>query len=84
MHGPPGTGKSFTLAEIVLQYVQKKQKVLVTSYSNTGVNSIVSSLLLKLNNLPMKLLRSGKVDKIPKNIKPISMDYYENLSILMK
>ena len=71
LHGPPGTGKSFTLTEIVSQYVQRKQKVLVTSYSNTGVNSIASSLLLKNKDFSFKLLRSGKIGKIADDIKEI-------------
>ena len=76
IHGPPGTGKTYTLEELVLQYVMKKKKILVTAVSNTAVNHL-SEKLQKLNQfykLNVRLLRSGKSDKIMKSLEEINLD----------
>merc|ERR1712133_312350 len=40
VHGPPGTGKTTTLVEIIWQCVQRGEKVLVTSASNVAVDNL--------------------------------------------
>ncbi|KAL3982997.1 AAA domain family protein [Acanthocheilonema viteae] len=44
IHGPPGTGKTAVIAEIVVEAVSRKQKVLICAPSNVAVNNIVSRL----------------------------------------
>ncbi|KAJ5819927.1 DNA helicase [Penicillium riverlandense] len=44
IHGPPGTGKTHTLIELILQLVQRKQRVLVCGPSNISVDNIVERL----------------------------------------
>ncbi len=44
LHGPPGTGKTTTLAEVVFQAVRQGQKVLACSPSNTGVDNLLERL----------------------------------------
>ncbi|VIO87696.1 Regulator of nonsense transcripts 1 homolog, putative [Brugia malayi] len=44
IHGPPGTGKTAVIAEIVLEAVSRKQKVLICAPSNIAVNNIVDRL----------------------------------------
>lgn len=44
LHGPPGTGKTTTLAEIVLQAVRQGLKVLACAPSNTGVDNLLERL----------------------------------------
>ncbi|KAJ5519968.1 hypothetical protein N7463_000421 [Penicillium fimorum] len=47
IHGPPGTGKTHTLIELVLQLVQRKKRVLVCGPSNVSVDNIVERLAPK-------------------------------------
>ncbi|MEZ4461644.1 MAG: AAA domain-containing protein [bacterium] len=45
VHGPPGTGKTRTLVEIIRQEVARGHRVLVTAASNTAVDTIGERLL---------------------------------------
>lgn len=47
IHGPPGTGKTHTLIELILQMVQRNQRVLVCGPSNISVDNIVERLAPK-------------------------------------
>lgn len=44
IHGPPGTGKTYTLIEIIRQLVKLKKRVLVCGPSNISVDNIVERL----------------------------------------
>lgn len=44
IHGPPGTGKTYTLIELILQLVQRKLRILVCGPSNISVDNIVERL----------------------------------------
>ncbi|KAJ5132917.1 hypothetical protein N7448_007075 [Penicillium atrosanguineum] len=47
IHGPPGTGKTHTLIELIMQFVQQKKRVLVCGPSNVSVDNIVERLAPK-------------------------------------
>ena len=44
IHGPPGTGKTHTLIELILQMIKRGQKILVCGPSNISVDNIVERL----------------------------------------
>ncbi|RKP26856.1 immunoglobulin mu binding protein 2 [Syncephalis pseudoplumigaleata] len=44
VHGPPGTGKTYTLTEIIRQYVQRGKRVLVCGPSNLSVDNLAERL----------------------------------------
>ncbi|PPJ53322.1 hypothetical protein CBER1_00937 [Cercospora berteroae] len=44
IHGPPGTGKTHTLIELILQLVQRGKSLLVCGPSNISVDNIVERL----------------------------------------
>jgi superfamily I DNA and/or RNA helicase len=44
IHGPPGTGKTTTVTELILQCVKRGQRVLVCAPSNAAVDNIVERL----------------------------------------
>ncbi|RMD39985.1 hypothetical protein DV735_g5144, partial [Chaetothyriales sp. CBS 134920] len=46
IHGPPGTGKTYTLIELILQFLRQGQRVLVCGPSNISVDNIVERLAL--------------------------------------
>mmetsp|Transcript_18952 Transcript_18952/g.52864 ORF Transcript_18952/g.52864 Transcript_18952/m.52864 type:complete len:800 (-) Transcript_18952:678-3077(-) len=45
IHGPPGTGKTTTLIETILQEVKRGSRVLVCSASNIAVDNVVERLV---------------------------------------
>ncbi|KAJ5541699.1 hypothetical protein N7494_006775 [Penicillium frequentans] len=47
IHGPPGTGKTHTLIELIMQFVQRNKRILVCGPSNVSVDNIVERLALK-------------------------------------
>ncbi len=59
IHGPPGTGKTTTLIEAIIQLVKNGEKVLVSAPSNTAVDHIAKGLLEQ----NIKLLRVGNAGK---------------------
>lgn len=58
--GMPGTGKTTTIAEIILALVKRGKSVLLTSYTHSAVDTI----LTKLVNSDHKILRLGNVEKV--------------------
>jgi ATP-dependent RNA/DNA helicase IGHMBP2 len=60
VHGPPGTGKTTTLVEAIVQLIKNGEKVLVTAPSNTAVDNISKALLQQ----QVKLLRVGNTTKV--------------------
>jgi DNA polymerase alpha-associated DNA helicase A len=47
IHGPPGTGKTHTLIELIMQMIQRKKRILVCGPSNVSVDNIVERLAPK-------------------------------------
>jgi len=45
IHGPPGTGKTTAVVELIKQAVLRKQKVLVTAPSNVAVDNVLEKLV---------------------------------------
>ena len=66
IHGPPGTGKTTTLAEVIYQHTKKGLKCLATADSNTAVDNIAEKLL----NMNLKIVRIGH----PARLRPELLD----------
>ena len=73
IHGPPGTGKTRTVAEIILQEVKRGNKVLATAESNTAVDNILEFLLR--NSRKLKIVRLGHPSRISKELIEHSLFY---------
>ena len=71
VHGPPGTGKSSTLVEIILQESTKGGKVLVCAASNMAVDNLLRMVTRKQSNL--EVLRLGHPAKIAKDLIALSI-----------
>ena len=70
IHGPPGTGKTTVLMEIVQQMISKGKRILFTAPSNTAVDN----LLLKMPEKSPFVIRLGKVARINENNLPYHVD----------
>ncbi|XP_068615340.1 DNA-binding protein SMUBP-2-like [Brachionichthys hirsutus] len=70
IHGPPGTGKTTTVVEIILQAVKQGQKVLCCAPSNVAVDNLVERLAL----CKTKVLRLGHPARLLESIQKHSLD----------
>ena len=60
VHGPPGTGKTTTLIEAIVQLVKAGEKVLVSAPSNTAVDNISKGVIAQ----GLQVLRVGNTSKV--------------------
>ncbi|KFQ95864.1 DNA-binding protein SMUBP-2, partial [Nipponia nippon] len=70
VHGPPGTGKTTTLVEIILQAVQQGLKVLCCAPSNIAVDNLVE----RLAGYKARILRLGHPARLLEPIQQHSLD----------
>ncbi|TNN00243.1 hypothetical protein fugu_011489 [Takifugu bimaculatus] len=70
IHGPPGTGKTTTVVEIILQAVKQGQKVLCCAASNVAVDNLVE----RLAQCKIKVLRLGHPARLLESIQKHSLD----------
>jgi ATP-dependent RNA/DNA helicase IGHMBP2 len=64
VHGPPGTGKTTTLIEAIVQLIKAEEKILVSAPSNTAVDNIAKGLIQQ----DVKVLRIGNMSKVDEQI----------------
>lgn len=64
VHGPPGTGKTTTLIEAIVQLIKSGEKILVAAPSNTAVDNIAKGLIAQ----NVAVLRVGNTSKVDETI----------------
>jgi ATP-dependent RNA/DNA helicase IGHMBP2 len=70
VHGPPGTGKTRTLCEVVRQSLARGERVLVTAASNTAVDNLGE----RLAQLGVALVRLGHPARVSRALEPRTLD----------
>jgi len=70
VHGPPGTGKTTTLVEGIIQLVKRGEKVLATADSNVAVDNLVEKLAHRV-----KVVRIGHPARVSKGIMEHTLDF---------
>jgi ATP-dependent RNA/DNA helicase IGHMBP2 len=70
IHGPPGTGKTRTLAEVVRQRVARGERVLCAAPSNTAVDN----LGVRLAAAGMRVVRLGHPARIAPGLEALTLD----------
>lgn len=68
--GMPGTGKTTTISEIITALVARGKSVLLTSYTHSAVDTIVS----KLVNADFQVLRIGNIDKVHRDVQHLTLE----------
>lgn len=71
LHGPPGTGKTTTLVEAILQFVQQGKRILVCCDSNQGVDNILE----KISKFTDNVVRIGNPSRIDSDLTKLSLDF---------
>ena len=80
IHGPPGTGKTTTVAHLIRQSVLGGQRVLACAPSNTGVDN----LLEKLVGLGLNAIRIGHPARVLESLQEHTLDYLVDADPAMK
>ncbi|KAM5351616.1 hypothetical protein ACJ41O_004339 [Fusarium nematophilum] len=70
IHGPPGTGKTHTLIELILQLIRLNQRILVCGPSNISVDNIVE----RLSPYKVPILRLGHPARLLPSVLNHSLD----------
>lgn len=70
IHGPPGTGKTTTVVELIIQAVRRGDKVLAVAPSNTAVDN----LLERLVSARQRVVRLGHPARISEALRDFSLD----------
>ena len=79
VHGPPGTGKTTTIVEYILQEVMRGNKVITCGPSNMSVDNIVEKLI-KSSVKKLKICRVGHPARMIPQIWDVSLDALVNSS----
>lgn len=78
--GPPGTGKSYTLAKIIKLFNKDNKRVLILSNSNLAVDSLLNSVVKNDEELEEnKVLRTGNISE---NFKESLAQYHIDNTVL--
>ncbi|KAJ3036583.1 hypothetical protein HDV00_002543 [Rhizophlyctis rosea] len=76
VHGPPGTGKTYTCVEIIRQLVERGEKVLVCGPSNISVDNLLLRLAPTMTAKDQyPVVRLGHPARLLPAITPFSLDY---------
>ena len=79
--GPPGTGKTETLAKIALMHLKQGHRVLMLSYSNVSVDGAIWRVFKKdTQNKPGKLVRYG----YPRDKALLQHEYLTSYNLTLK
>ncbi|MEM6470612.1 MAG: AAA domain-containing protein [Planctomycetota bacterium] len=70
LHGPPGTGKTTTLAEVIYQAVRRGERVLACAPSNTAVDNLLERLVAMMPNV----LRVGHPARVFESLRGHTLD----------
>jgi superfamily I DNA and/or RNA helicase len=70
IHGPPGTGKTTTVIELIIQAVKRGDKVLACAPSNTAVDN----LLERLAAANQRVVRLGHPARVSESLRAYTLD----------
>lgn len=77
IHGPPGTGKTKTVIEIIRQLAKKGKKILVSAASNMAVDNLVERLVKFKDGF--NIIRIGQPGRMMKSLQEYCLDFFINL-----
>lgn len=79
LEGPPGSGKTTAICEIVQQLVAKGERVLLCASTHVAIDNVLERLLE--SSSPIDAVRIGKLDKVDDRVQATQLD--ERVSALV-
>ena len=70
IHGPPGTGKTTTVVELIIQAIERGNKVLACAPSNTAVDNLLARLIAARQ----RVVRIGHPARVTEQLRDYSLD----------
>jgi hypothetical protein len=81
LEGPPGSGKTTVILELICQLVSQQKRVLLCGSTNVAIDNILERLIEKNGNNPSLLeqidilpVRIGRAERVDQNIKEYQID----------
>lgn len=82
IHGPPGTGKTTTVVELICQAIARGDRVLACAPSNTAVDNLLERLI----QMSQKVVRIGHPARVSEQLRSFTLDglveAHENTAIV--
>lgn len=72
LEGPPGSGKTTAICEIVQQLVAKGERVLLCASTHVAIDNVLERLLE--SDAPIDAVRIGKIDKVDDKVQRTQLD----------
>lgn len=72
LEGPPGSGKTTAICEIVQQLVEKGERVLLCASTHVAIDNVLERLLESTS--PIDAVRIGKLDKVDDRVQATQLD----------
>jgi hypothetical protein len=72
LEGPPGSGKTTAICEIVQQSVEKGERVLLCASTHVAIDNVLERLLESTS--PIDAVRIGKLDKVDDRVQATQLD----------
>lgn len=79
LEGPPGSGKTTAICEIVQQLVEKGERVLLCASTHVAIDNVLERLLESTS--PIDAVRIGKLDKVDDKVQATQLDERVNALI---
>ncbi|AFZ73252.1 AAA domain-containing protein [Natronobacterium gregoryi] len=76
VHGPPGTGKTYTIARAVRAMVERGERVLLSAFTNRAVDNVLEALLEQLADIvdPDRIVRVGSESGVREDMQPYRLE----------
>ncbi|SFC45667.1 DNA replication ATP-dependent helicase Dna2 [Halobiforma haloterrestris] len=76
IHGPPGTGKTYTIARAVRAMVERGERVLLSAFTNRAVDNVLEALLEGLEDVidEDRIVRVGSESGVREDMEPYRLE----------
>ncbi len=74
IHGPPGTGKTYTIAHAVEAMVSRGERVLLSAFTNRAVDNALEAVLEHADLEPERVVRVGSESGIREDMLPYQLE----------